>query len=71
MGFFVPLGALALIAGVTMIVTAVRGPVGEQPKSAALLIAGAMVAALGLIIAGFALAWQHAAPLDVNAGGTK
>jgi hypothetical protein len=60
------MGAVGLIAGIAMVVTAIRGPVGEQPKSAALLIAGTMVAALGLIIAGFALAYQSAPPLDLN-----
>jgi hypothetical protein len=60
------MGAIGLIAGIAMVVTAIRGPVGEQPKSAALLIAGTMVAALGLIIAGFAIAYQSAQPLDLN-----
>jgi hypothetical protein len=60
MSWFIPIGALGLVAGVAMIVTAIRGPVGEQPKSAALLIAGTMVAALGLIIAGFALVYLSA-----------
>jgi hypothetical protein len=60
MSWFIPIGALGLVAGVAMIVTAIRGPVGEQPKSAALLIAGTMVAALGLIIAGFAIVYLSA-----------
>lgn len=64
---FVALGAVAFVAGVAMVVTAVRGPVGEQPKSAALLIAGVMVVALGLLVAGFAFVWQTSAPLALNA----
>jgi hypothetical protein len=71
MSVFIVLGALALLAGVTMVVTAIRGPVGERPTSAVLLIAGAMVAALGLLLAGFAIAYRTAAPLDLNAGATR
>ena len=68
MTVFVVIGAVALLAGIAMVVTAVRGPVGEQPQSAALLIAGTMVAALGLIVAGFALVYANTAPLDLNPG---
>jgi hypothetical protein len=63
------LGAIAVLVGLTMLVTALRGGVGEQPKSSAMLIGGMMLTAFGLVIAGFAIAYQAAAPLDLNSTG--
>ena len=71
MSLFIALGALALLAGVAMVVTAIRGPVGEQPTSAAMLIGGMMLTAFGLFLGGFAIAYQNAAPLDLNSGATR
>ena len=67
MTLFIILGGIAAIVGVALLVTAVRGGVGANPKSAALLIAGMMATAFGLVIAGFAIAYQTAAPLDLKA----
>ena len=66
---FVILGVAAAIVGLAMLATALRGGVGTDPKSTALLIAGMMATAFGIVIAGFAIAYQGAAPLDLNAGG--
>jgi uncharacterized membrane protein len=71
MTLFVILGAAAALVGLTMLVTALRGGVGEQPKSSAMLIGGMMLTAFGLVIAGFAIGYQRAAPLDLNTGAAK
>jgi hypothetical protein len=63
---FIALGALFAIVGAAMLATALRGQVGVSPKSTALLIAGMMATAFGIVIAGFAIAYQGAAPLDLN-----
>ena len=63
---FIVLGAIAAIVGLGMLVAALRGRVGESPRSTALLIGGMMVTAFGIVIAGFAIAYQRAAPLDLN-----
>jgi hypothetical protein len=66
---FVILGSIAVVIGLALLVTAIRGGVGTQPKSTAMLIGGMMLTAFGLVIAGFALAYQSAAPLDLNSAG--
>ena len=56
----VAIGALALLAGLMMLVRAIKGRPGEDPKSAAMLIGGMMAAAFGLAVAGFAIAYATA-----------
>lgn len=64
-GYFIPLGAAILILGlVTLLKPAwvralLRMPAGEA-ATYALRIAGMMIAALGLILAGFSIAWRMA-----------
>jgi hypothetical protein len=36
-----------------------------------MLIGGMMAAAFGIVLAGFAIAYNAAAPLDLNAGATQ
>jgi len=67
---FIVSGALVAIIGLVVLATGLRTPIG-QPKRAAMMIGGMMIAAFGLIIGGFAIAWQAAAPLDLNSGVTK
>lgn len=67
MSFFVPLGAILLLAGVALLVTGIRRHREQHPKHVAMLIGGMMMTAFGLLIAGFAIAYQRAAPLDLNA----
>ena len=67
---FIVSGALIAIAGLAVLVTGLRTPI-DQPKRAAMMIGGMMIAAFGLIIGSFAVAWQAAAPLDLNAGAAK
>jgi hypothetical protein len=64
---FVAIGALAFLGGVAMLVRAIRGRPGEDPKSTAMLIAGMMITAFGLLMAGFAIGFATSEPLDLNA----
>ena len=54
-----------------LLVTGVRKHQAQHPKHVAMLIGGMMLTAFGLVLAGFAIAYQTAAPLDLNAGGAE
>jgi len=69
--WFIPLGIVAALAGLVLLVTAIRHQDERQPRYAAMLIGGMMMTAFGLVIAGFAIAYQNAAPLDLNTGGAR
>ena len=65
---YVAIGALAFVAGLVMLVRAIRsGDVGEQPRPTAMLIAGMMITAFGLLMAGFAIGFALSDPVDLNA----
>ncbi|MEO6360183.1 MAG: hypothetical protein ABIO43_06380 [Sphingomicrobium sp.] len=66
---FVAVGAIALIAGLAMLVTGMRGGANVRPRNAILLIAGMMSTAFGLILGGFAIGYATTEPLDLNAAG--
>ena len=68
---FVILGAIAVVAGLTLLVTAIRHQREQRPRYAAMLIGGMMMTAFGLVIAGFAIAYQRTAPLDLNTGAAQ
>jgi hypothetical protein len=68
---FVLLGAVFAAIGVALLVTAVRHQHERQPRHAAMLIGGMMATAFGIVIGGFAIAYNAAAPLDLNTGATK
>jgi hypothetical protein len=55
---FVAIGAASLLLGLGVLVTAIRGAPGTDPKSTAMLIGGMMVTAFGLLMAGFAIAYS-------------
>jgi len=57
---FVAIGAASLLLGLTVLVAAIRGAPGIDPKSTAMLIAGMMITAFGLLMAGFAIAYSTA-----------
>ena len=61
-------GAVAAIVGLVLLVTAIRHQGEQQPRYAAMLIGGMMLTAFGIVIAGFAIAYQRTAPLDLNTG---
>ena len=62
------IGAITLIAGSVLLVSGIRRHKAQHPRHIAMLIGGMMMTAFGLLIAGFAIAYQNAAPLDLNAG---
>jgi len=63
---YVAIGAVAVLGGLAMLVSAIRGRPGENPKSTAMLIAGMMITAFGLLMAGFAIGFATSEPLDLN-----
>ena len=71
MNFFVPLGVLILVAGLALLVTGIRRHREQHPKHVAMLIGGMMLTAFGIVIAGFAIAYQRTAPLDLNTGAAQ
>jgi hypothetical protein len=64
---FVILGAAAALIGLGLLVTGIRGHKERQPKHTAMLIGGMMLTAFGLVLAGFAIAYQTTKPLALNA----
>jgi len=52
---FIIVGPAAMLAGIAMMIAAVRGGVGENPKSTAMLIAGMMGTAFGMLLTAFAI----------------
>lgn len=71
MSLFVPLGIVILVGGVALLVTGIRRHREQHPKHVAMLIGGMMMTAFGLVIAGFAIAYERAAPLDLNASSVQ
>jgi hypothetical protein len=63
---FLIVAALAELAGLAMLAVALRGGIRARPRNAILLIAGMMASAFGLILGGFTLAYESAAPLDLG-----
>ena len=57
---FVAIGAASLLLGLAVLVAALRGAPGTDPKSTAMLIGGMMATAFGLLMAGFAIAYSTA-----------
>ncbi len=65
---FLVVGIIATLLGLGMLIAALRGRVGESRKSTALLIAGMMALAFGLVLGGFAIAYATTEPYDFNQG---
>ena len=63
---YVAIGLVALVVGAVMLVRAIKGEPGTNPKSTAMLIAGMMITAFGLLMAGFAIGFAMSEPLDLN-----
>ncbi len=55
---FIPAGIIALLIGIGVLVAGIRGAPGTDPKSTAMLIGGMMLATFGLLLAGFAIAYN-------------
>ena len=67
---FIVLGAIVAAFGLAVLFVGLKAPVG-QPKRNAMLIGGTMATAFGVIIGGFAIAYESAPPLDLNSGGSR
>ena len=65
---FVVVGGFAALIGLLMLLAALRNRHGDQRKHTALLIAGMMALAFGLVLAGFAIAYATTEPYDFNEG---
>ena len=63
---YVAIGAVAFAIGITMLVRAIRSRPGENPRATAMLIAGMMITAFGMLMAGFAIGFATSEPLDLN-----
>ncbi|MFL6731517.1 MAG: hypothetical protein ACJ8EP_04165 [Sphingomicrobium sp.] len=71
MTWFILIGVLAVVVGLSLLVTAIRHQGEQKPRYAAMLIGSMMLTAFGLVIAGFAIAYQRTAPLDLNTGDAR
>ena len=60
-------GVVATLVGLVLVVTAIRHHAERLPRHTAMLIGGMMLTAFGIVLAGFALAWQNTGPLALNA----
>jgi hypothetical protein len=71
MAMYIILGALAALAGASLVVIGIsRGP-DSAPGNRAMLIGGMMLTAFGIVIAGFAIVYSNTAPIDLNAGAAQ
>ena len=63
---FIILGAVCALVGLAILAVAIRGKSAHEPRHAAMLIGGMMLTAFGLVIGGFAIAYNATEPLDLN-----
>ena len=65
---YLVIGALALLAGLTIVGMALRGRGdSENPKATAMLIGGMMLATFGLLMGAFWIAFATAEPTNLTA----
>jgi hypothetical protein len=63
---FLILGPIAMLAGIATMIVAIRGGVGENPKSTAMLIGGMMATAFGILLTAFAVGDSTGAALHAG-----
>ena len=66
MSWFIPLGAVASLVGLVLLVIGIRQHKAQHPKHVAMLIGGMMLTAFGMVLAAFAIAYETTAPLALN-----
>jgi putative Ca2+/H+ antiporter (TMEM165/GDT1 family) len=59
-------GLIAILAGASLVVIAIRHHGERLPEHTAMLIGGMMLTAFGLVLAGFAIVYQNTGPLALN-----
>lgn len=64
---FMIIGPIAMLAGIAMMIAAIRGGVGQNPKSTAMLIAGMMATTFGMLLTAFAIGTSGPATLPQGA----
>ena len=64
---FLIIGPIAMLVGVAMMIVAIRGGVGQNPKSTAMLIAGMMATAFGMLLTAFAIGSSGPATISQGA----
>ena len=64
---FIILGAVCTLIGLAVLTVAIRHQDEQRPRHAAMLLGGMMLTAFGLVIGGFAIAYNATDPLDLNA----
>lgn len=69
---YIVVGIIAFLAGLAMLAMALRrrGD-SDDPKAAAMLIAGMMVTTFGLLLCAFWIAFATGAPADLNAEAAR
>lgn len=69
---FLAIGVAAALAGLAILVTAIRNRgEGGDPRAHAMLIGGTMLTAFGVVLAGFVIAYNAAPPLDLNTAAAR
>ena len=63
---FLIIGPTAMVAGIATMIAAIRGGVGENPKSTAMLIGGMMATAFGMLLTAFAVGGSTGAALHAG-----
>ena len=71
MAGFVIVGVIAAIVGIGLVITGIRRGPDAAPVNMVMLIGGMMLAAFGIVIAGFSIVYNTTAPLDLNAGAAR
>lgn len=68
MALAIVFGSAAALAGASLVLTGIRRGPDSAPRNMVMLIGGMMMAAFGILIAGFALVYQNTAPIGLDAG---
>ena len=66
LALFMIVGPVAMLAGIAAMIVAIRGRPGSNPKSTAMLIAGMMATAFGMLLTAFAIG--ASGPANVTQG---
>lgn len=71
MALAIVFGTAAALAGAGLVATGIRRGPDSAPRNMVMLIGGMMMAAFGILIAGFTLVYQNTAPLGLDAGAGR